>query len=265
MMKRQSLRQNLQQNLRQSLGRNMIGRILFAAVVLAALMSMGVSAKTTTKVHPYYYAGRMRRDVSTNAVDIPSGAKVTVIQKGSSVYKVKYKGKTCKVPASAVALYDFITNGSHRYGNKTAEAFVNGRGYSSSTDYLVWISTYTQHLYVFKGSKRNWKVIGHKTCATGRWEHDTPLGISKINYKLPWLWFNQDVGQGGYYGMRIRGGFIHSWLYNIAWAQAHGGRKLIWNKEHYGKPTSSGCVRVTIKFAKWMYKTVPLNTTAVVY
>ena len=235
------------------------------ALLLAAVMSMGTFAGKVEKVHPHYYAGRMRTTVKTGGTKIPARAKVTVTEKGSSVYRVRFKNKSLKVPASSVELYDFVTRGNKRYSNATAEHFVNRRGYSSSTGYLVWVSTYTQHLYVFKGRKRNWKLEKHKTRATGRFERNTPLGISKITYKLPWLWFNRDVGQGGYYGLRIRGGFIHSWLYNIAWAQAHGGRKLRWNSEHYGKPSSSGCVRVNIDFAQWMYKKIPLDTTAVVY
>ena len=243
--------------------KKLVWAALTAALVIA--LSTGAFAWKIEKVHPYYYAGTMRTTVRANGTSIPKGKRVTVVKNDSSVYTIQYHKKKYKVPASSVELTGFVTRGSRRYNLQTAEAFVNGKGYSSSTGYLIWVSTYTQHLYVFTGSKHHWKAVKHTGCATGRFEKPTPLGASAITYKVPWLWFNQEVGQGGYYGLRIRGGAIHSWLYNIASSQAHGGRKLMWNSEHYGKPVSSGCVRVKLKVAKWLYDKIPLNTIVVVY
>ena len=243
--------------------RYLVGVVLTLA--MAVMMNMWVFAGKIEKVHPYYYSGKMNRTVRTGGQKIPSGKKVTVTSKSSSVYTIVYKSKRYKVPSSAVTLTGLVTRGNKRYGTKAAEAFVNGRGYSCSTGYLIWVSTYTQHLYVFTGSARHWKMLKHIGCATGRFEKQTPMGVSTITYKMPWLWFNESVGQGGYYGLRIRGGFIHSWLYNISWSQAHGGRKLRWNKEYYGKPVTSGCVRVKLDFAKWLYKKIPINTKVIVY
>lgn len=239
--------------------------ITILAVVFAVCMSTGAFAKKIENVHPYWYSARMRHSVKVGKVIIPAGKTVTVANKGGSVSTIRYKEKRYKVPTSSFELTGLVTRGAKRYSIATAEAFVNGRGYSSSTGYLIWVSTFTQHLYVFKGKARHWTMIKHTGCATGRFEKETPLGISRITHKMPWLWFNQDVGQGGYYGLAIRGGFIHSWLFNIAWSQAHGGRKLMWNKEHYGKPVTSGCVRVRLDMAKWLYNKIPLNTIAVIY
>ncbi len=239
-------------------------RLIVLTLAAVLMMTAGAFAKVE-KVHSYYPAARLTKTVKTGGTRIRAGERVAVIKKGSSVSLVQYRKKRYKVKTSLLHIYGWITRGSKRYSNETAEYFVNKKGYSSSTKYLIWVSTYTQHLYLFKGSRGHWKMIAHRICATGRFGHETVRGESVINVKQPWVWFNRSIGQGGYYCLRIRGGFIHSWLYNIAWAQAHGGRKLLWSREHYGKPVSGGCVRVNIKFLKWLYNRVPVRTKAVVY
>ena len=240
-------------------------KILLAAVIAVILMTSCAFASEIEKVHPYYPAAKMKKTVKTGGITIRSGERVIVVKKGGSASLVKYKGKKYKVKASSYRIDGWNTRSKKRYSNATAEHFVNSKGYSSKTNYLIWVSTYTQQLYIFRGQRRHWKLIGHKICGTGRFGRETVMGESTVTFKRPWVYFNQSIGQGGYYCLRIRGGFIHSWPYNISWAQAHNGRKLLWSREHYGKPVSGGCVRVTLSFAKWLYKTTPVDTKVVIY
>ena len=236
--------------------------MLMAAVLL---LSMNVYAKKIEKVHSYYPVARLKQTVKAGKKTIKAGERVAVIKKGASVCLVQYQHKCYKVKTSVLGIYGWITRGKKRYSDDTAEAFVNKKGFSSSTKYLIWISTYTQHLYVFSGKRGHWKLIEHETCGTGKFGHETVMGQCTVTFKRPWVYFNQSIGQGGYYCLRIRGGFIHSWPYNIGWAQAHNDKRLIWSREHYGKPVSSGCARVNIKFAKWLYDRISIGTKIVVY
>lgn len=214
--------------------------------------------KLTSAIHPYYYKAKMNKTVTADGVKLASGKAVTVTELGKSKSTVRYKKQDLEVPTSALKLLGFITKGSKTYSKSEAESFVNMKGYQSETGYLIWISTYTQRIYVFEGKQYAWTLLKSSPCATGRLEYSTPLGVSQVHNKQKVVEFPGTNNQGGYYGFRILGGYIHSWLYNIATGS-------LWNKPVYGKPTSHGCVRTDIKFAKWMFETVPVNTTNVTY
>lgn len=240
-------------------------KLLLTTIITVLLMTAGVYAAKIEKVHPYYPAAKMKQTVKTGGVTIKSGERVSVVKKGASTSLVRYRGKRYKVKTSSFHIYGWVTRSRQHYNRATAEHFVNSKGYSSRTRYLIWVSTYTQHLYVFRGQRRQWQMVGHKICATGKFGRESVMGESIINVKRPWVYFNQSIGQGGYYCLRIRGGFIHSWPYNINWAHAHNGKKLIWSREHYGRPVSGGCVRVTLSFSKWLYDHIPVNTKVIIY
>ena len=244
--------------------RNTLLSVLYILTAVICIRASCVTASAES-VHQRYYSARMTRTVKVKKKKIPAGASVTVIKNSSPKAVISYKKKKYKVLNSSYRLTNLVTRGDKPYRKAAAEAFVNKKKYKSSTKYLIWVSTYVQHVYVFKGRAKHWELIKHFKCATGRFGKETKMGICKVHGKMPWMWFDRSCGQGGYYGLRIRGGFIHSWLYNIGWANAHGGKKLLWSREHYGKPASSGCVRVNIKNAQWLYKNVSNKSTVVVY
>ena len=219
----------------------------------------------TEKVHSFYYKAKLKRTVKVEGGKIKAGKTVTVTGKKGKKSKIIYRKKKYTVASSALRLVDFVTRGSKPYSVASAEAFVNQRGYRSKTSYLIWVSCYTQHVYVLRGRARHWKVAKHFKCATGIFDSPTPRTVSTVTYKRPWSWSHKPSGRGVYYGVRIKGGLIHSWIYNIRWAQSHGGKKRRCGRERYGKPASHGCVRVRLDNAKWLYKHIPLKTTTVVY
>ena len=236
-------------------GAAFLGMLVLVMAVFFATAAWGAKIE---KVHPYYYAARMNRTVTVKGKKIPSGSKVTAKSRKGKKAQIIYKGKTYTVPTSAFNSYDFVTRGKKPYKKATAEHFVNKKGYKSKSGYLVWISTYTQHLYVFTGKRHHWKLFKHAKCGTGKFEKPTMNGPSKITYKRKWCWTKKELNHGAYYCCRIRGGLIHSWIYNMS-------SKRRISRERLGRPVSLGCVRVNIKFAKWLYKNLPLNTLAVVY
>lgn len=132
------------------------------------------------------------------------------------------------------------------YSAEEAQNFVNHKGLKSKgkgKNYLVWISLYTQHVYFFKGSKGNWKVIKHWEVSTGKLQSATATGTWKIfrHWKHRrglsyWSNFYSQVA-------------MHSWG----------------NSSCFGAPHSGGCVRMKKSQAKWVYNTMPMGTTVYVY
>lgn len=145
------------------------------------------------------------------------------------------------------------TNGDLDYSDATKEGFVDLKGYSSKTNYLVWVSRYTQKVIVFTGEKENWKVYKTFPCSSGSNNSPTPEGIYEIYlsgdhwnfdsyYVTNVTLFNGDIG-------------FHSILYNYDGSIFDG---------TLGYPASHGCIRMPFDASAFM-ETLPLGTTVVVY
>ncbi len=237
-------------------------RLLPAMLLGVLLISLLLSSKASAaNIHPYYYKGVMKRTVtvtSENGKKKKFKRKSKVVVKSrtkASKYTVYSGGETYKIRKKYIELVDLITDGKHPYTEEEATAYVNKKGFRSSTKYLIWVSTYKQHMYVFKGSKGKWSCIGVWRCTTGRFGTDTetPLGKMKIRgrqYEWVWNW-----NATAYYASRIKCGAIHSWVY-----KANGSKR----SGHLGAPRSHGCIRVNIKRAKWIYYNIPRGTSVYV-
>ena len=153
-----------------------------------------------------------------------------------------YTGKWAKQDYAADGSKSY--NGIKYYDKTSAEAFVNRYGKSSKTKYLIWVSTYQQHLYIFKGSKGKWKLYKDWECSTGAAKSPTPTGFDKaiqdkwrnhsgIDYWSPFQHTNSIHGQRSYYV--------------------------------FGKPQSNGCVRNFDQNAKWLYYNCAIGTGLIVY
>ncbi len=64
--------------------------------------------------------------------------------------------------------------GNTDYTPEEKTVFVNAKGYSSPTPYLLWVSRSAQKVNVFEGSKENWELIHEFDCATGAPGSSTP-------------------------------------------------------------------------------------------
>ena len=152
------------------------------------------------------------------------------------------------------------------YTNTTAENFANeltkakvidkGTG-KGKGQYLIWVSTYTQHLYVFKWVKKDqqWKLFkctiqgekrpSHWECATGEAVSPTRIDMQMtIHKKIPYMigipYWNCFSGDNGIHGKR------DSYVID-------------------GSPHSHGCVRNYNYNAEWIYKNCPVGTQVIIY
>lgn len=132
------------------------------------------------------------------------------------------------------------------YTEEDARNFVNQKGLTSRTNYMVWISLYQQHIYFFKGpkgSKGNWTCINDWEVSTGQAKSATATGewvVKKKHKKKRGLW---------YWTTFYSGVSLHSWG----------------NPKCFGAPHSGGCVRMTKSQAQWAWKTLPKGTKVLTY
>lgn len=190
------------------------------------------------------------------------GSKVYLSSKESKVLTVsprKYKDANYnKLLASQVRSIGYVGNKciytTKKYSTEVKTAFVNYKGYSSKTKYLIWISHYTQQVSIFQGSKGKWKQIRTFTCATGTAQNHSPRGVFKITYKEKG-WFYTSTKELYVTHYQGRNSFHTRPLWNNGTVQ----------NPTIGKPASHGCVRCYNQDAKYIYDNMPIGTTVVSY
>ena len=201
------------------------------------------------------------QNLTNYLVALPKGSIVyNEWHPAGDVFKITYtdkNGKTwsgwtdrwaCDIPDDTIT-----TNGSLDYSDATKEGWVDAHGYDSATDYLVWISRYTQKVIVFQGSKGNWKVVKTMPCSSGANNTPTPAGSFTI-YSRTGRW-NFD----NYYASNVSifngGHAFHSILYNYD--------NTVYD-DRVGIPLSHGCIRMLVEDCKYIYS-LPLNTRVIVW
>ena len=151
------------------------------------------------------------------------------------------------------------------YSETVKTAFVNQRGYSSPTGYLIWLNLKTQKVNIFQGSQGNWELIRVSPCASGKNTTPTVSGVFSIIYKTDyWRYSGYEDGEYVHDHHRVynisgfRGGqAFHSRLY-----YTEGGGLY---DDTMGTPASAGCVRMMDEDCLFIYNSIPYNTTVVVY
>ncbi|MDO4270655.1 MAG: S-layer homology domain-containing protein [Eubacteriales bacterium] len=144
------------------------------------------------------------------------------------------------------------------YASYEKEVFVNAKGYSSNSKYLLWINRAYQHVNVFTGSKGNWKLHKSFLVGTGAASTPTPTGITTVSYKSAGGWTTST------YTVRPVVGFYPGTGYAFHSRLCYPGT----DKEYdfsAGYPVSHGCVRMYKSDIQWIYDTVPVGTTVVIF
>ncbi|WP_166636433.1 L,D-transpeptidase family protein [Fonticella tunisiensis] len=133
----------------------------------------------------------------------------------------------------------------------TIEAFVNGKGLSSTTKYLIWVNTETRHAYVFTGEKGSWRLYRDMLCTVGKPSTPTVKGTFKVNGRGSYFRVNKNT-ICKYYTR-----FYGSYLFHSVILDNNG--KIVDGR--LGMKLSHGCVRLSIENAKFIYDNIPNGTT----
>ena len=135
--------------------------------------------------------------------------------------------------------------------------WVNARGYSSDTQYLVWVNLAYQRVNIFEGSEGEWELVRSGIVGTGAPGTGTPVGIWKTTYKQEYGWTTGSYTvvpvvrfKGGGYAFHSRLYYPNTWTLN---------------DPSIGFPVSHGCVRMYQEDIQWMFDNVPDGSTVVVF
>jgi len=134
------------------------------------------------------------------------------------------------------------------------EVWVNAKGYSSSSQYLLWINQSHQRVNIFEGEEGNWTLIRSCIVGCGADATPTPRGVYETTWNQPgWFTASYDVRPV----VRFLGGgyAFHSRLYNH--------KTDVLQDPGIGYPISHGCIRMYDEDIQWIYDNVPSGTTVV--
>lgn len=130
----------------------------------------------------------------------------------------------------------------------------------SSVPYLIKVNRQMNCVTVYKKDKKGEYTVPFKAmpCSTGG--SNTLLGTYKTPEKFRWKLLDGEVW--GQYSTRVVGGI----LFHSVWYYAKDPSTLSavqYNK--LGTTASHGCIRLSVKDAKWIYDNCPLGTTVIIY
>ncbi len=166
--------------------------------------------------------------------------------------------KEAKATVSCVYKGNYTSSYNIDYSTEIKEAFINGQGYSSRTEYLAWINLATQKVNIFKGKKGDWELIKTFRCATGAKSTPTPVGVTYVTYKQN-AWYHPNYICKPIVRFYPGTGYaFHSVLFD-----PKGSGRVI--DGSMGFPISHGCIRMMPNDIQWIHSYIPVNTTVVVY
>ncbi len=180
-------------------------------------------------------------------VKLKKGQSITTSSRSAStVTGYLTDGRSFKISGNKLK-YSNLTVAKTNYTQKVKEAFVNARGYSSRTNYLIWISQYTANVTIFKGSKGNWKMVRSMPCVIGR-QGKTPQGIFRLDPR------SRDYAYGG---VRV----YFTWNNQKLWGNSFHMRTSGTTRG----AESSGCIRLGSADLNYLASNCGAGTTVVSY
>lgn len=150
----------------------------------------------------------------------------------------------------------YAINGDYKSYEK--EVWVNAKGYSSNTQYLIWVNRAYPHANVFQGSKGNWKLIKSFLVGIGAPGTPTPTGVTTVSYKSAGGWTTST------YTVRPVVGFYPGTGYAFHSRLCYPGTDTEYDFSA-GYPVSHGCVRMYKSDVQWIYNNIPVGTTVVIF
>lgn len=133
---------------------------------------------------------------------------------------------------------------------------INELDIESNTKYLVNVSLKNQKTYVYKGKKNNWTLIKVFPCSTGITGEETPVGSFTVKEKGDWF-FSNKYNQGGKYWTQIVGDIL---FHSVPFSRD---KKTVVDYT-LNKPSSHGCIRLSISDSKWIYTNIPKGSKVLI-
>ena len=185
-------------------------------------------------------------------VTLAKGTKLTVTAKTGTTVKGYLKNEhEISIKRSYLKYTGLDASAKKDYSKSVKEQFVNVKGYTSNTSWLIWVSESTIKVNVYKGSKGKWKLVKEFPCCIGAWKTRTASGVRSIlkkgtkwDYGGPWIYFSSGEGDVN----NPEGcAFHHKPTSTMSKAASH------------------GCIRMEMSDLMYIYKNCPVGTRVVVY
>ena len=133
---------------------------------------------------------------------------------------------------------------------------INTLNIESTTSYFINVDLENQKTYIYKGKPDKWQLVRTCPCSTGISGEDTPSGSFSTKEKGDWF-FSDKYEQGGKYWTQITGDILfHSVPFNKD--------KTTVLDYTMNKPSSHGCIRLSIDDAKWIYTNIPKGSKVII-
>jgi len=133
---------------------------------------------------------------------------------------------------------------------------INTLNIESTTSYFINVNLANQKTYIYKGKPDAWKLVRTCPCSTGISGEDTPTGSFSLKEKGDWF-FSDKYEQGGKYWTQITGDIL---FHSVPFAKD----KTTVLDYTMNKPSSHGCIRLSIDDAKWIYTTIPKGSKIII-
>ena len=180
---------------------------------------------------------------------IRAGTRIMTDGFGGGRYVFTYKGKRHTVSRintySAYPKYQKKGNYNKTEAEMFISSFVKAKKIQTTQKHLIWVSSYTQHLYVFKKKNGRWTVVKDWEISMGTASTPSPTGVKTIKKKV------------------LSHHNIRFWNCFSSWNALHGCIGSMSNS--LGRLASHGCVRNANKNAGWLYANCGKGTTVIIY
>lgn len=133
---------------------------------------------------------------------------------------------------------------------------INTLNIESTTPYLINVNIQDQKTYVYKGKADKWQLVKTFPCSTGISGEDTPPGSFTIKERGDWF-FSEEYKEGGKYWTQITGDIL---FHSVPFAKD----KTTVLDYTMNKPSSHGCIRLSIDDAKWIFTNIPRESKVII-
>ncbi len=143
------------------------------------------------------------------------------------------------------------------YDQQTKTIWMNAKGYSSTSKYIIWVNLTYQRVNIFEGSKGNWTLIHEYLCGSGAGDC-TPRGTFTVFGRYAPGWTTSTYNCRPVVNFKTGSGYaFHSRLYDPTHSYL--------TDPSIGFPVSHGCIRMYDEDVQWIYDNIPTGTTVVVF
>ena len=243
------------------------GAVVLAGDVATAaqlVRTQEIQAVITENAPIYRYYNVYSQTFAVELGEVEEGTQVTIVKTSKvgetrdndTVEIILPDGRDVWTYYSAIRIIDGTYFTTQDYSTEVKEFFVNHiRSRSSDTQYLIWVSLWTQRINIFQGYEGHWKLIRTGPCATGRNDCPSPVETVKVRWTSP---------QWKYASFYVH----HVTLFDES--RAFHSRPTRYDDGGIydyamGYPCSNGCIRLLDEDCIWIYDNIPADTTVMLY